>query len=222
MPKMYSFSVLLSILCYIGSTVAQDVNIDSIWKNYKKNFSLIFTNPTEEANHFRSFRENYLKILAHNKEAERNPSITYKVSLNEFSHLGLADTKRSRFGLRSFKLLNVTTDPDPEFHFGRAAIPDRVDWSSYSAAIKDQRTCGACWAFAVVGVLESLYAIKNNKRFKRLSEQQLIDCTFNDRRYMSYGCDGGWPDNGFEYVKQNGVVEEAIYPYKLKVNRIFF
>ena len=65
---------------------------------------------------------------------------------------------------------------------------------------------------------------------KDFSEQHLIDCDSNKQgrstSLMNYGCTGGWPEAGFDYVKYNGIVEDMYYPYKnsvtiiLKINKI--
>lgn len=52
--------------------------------------------------------------------------------------------------------------------------------------IKNQKDCGACWAFSTIETIESMYAIKN-KKLEELSVQELIDCA----GYTSNGCDGG-------------------------------
>ena len=52
--------------------------------------------------------------------------------------------------------------------------------------------CSACWAVAVISVVESKIAIKTGELVD-LSEQELIDCdSFN------FGCDGGFPDRALK------------------------
>jgi C1A family cysteine protease len=41
-----------------------------------------------------------------------------------------------------------------------------------------------------------------------MSEQQVLDCTKN-----AYGCDGGWIENGLNYIKYNGMMRDSDYPY---------
>jgi C1A family cysteine protease len=41
-----------------------------------------------------------------------------------------------------------------------------------------------------------------------MSEQQVLDCTKN-----AYGCDGGWIENGLNYLKYNGMMKDSDYPY---------
>lgn len=42
-----------------------------------------------------------------------------------------------------------------------------------------------------------------------LSEQQLVDC--NNK---NWGCNGGWPEIAFAYIRKNGIDTEGHYPYK--------
>jgi len=53
------------------------------------------------------------------------------------------------------------------------------------APVKNQGICGSCWAFAAIGAMEAMIAIKNSAAAGslvapvRLSEQQQVDCTTN-------------------------------------------
>lgn len=71
--------------------------------------------------------------------------------------------------------------------------------------IKDQDGCGGCWAFAPIGLFESLIK-KKTTATKDLAEQQLLDCAEGNC------ADGGWPPDGLDYLVTNGVVLEKYYP----------
>jgi hypothetical protein len=68
---------------------------------------------------------------------------------------------------------------------------------------------GSCWAFATIGAMEGINAIKTGQLLS-LSVQELIDC---DRNY-NQGCDGGFMDYAFEFIVVNGGIDtETDYPY---------
>uniref|UniRef100_A0A914D3Z5 Peptidase C1A papain C-terminal domain-containing protein n=1 Tax=Acrobeloides nanus TaxID=290746 RepID=A0A914D3Z5_9BILA len=72
--------------------------------------------------------------------------------------------------------------------------PTNFDWrdSNKVTPVKQQGSCGSCWAFATVAAVESAWLIKDGT-FLDLSEQELVDCEteFN-------GCRGG--NEAFPYL----------------------
>jgi len=90
-----------------------------------------------------------------------------------------------------------------------------VDWRDQGkvSTVKDQKDCGACWAFAATGAIESAIAI-NGGTLAEYSEQQLIDCS---KDFGSSGCDGGWVTPAFKYIAESGQVSYADYPYTAAV-----
>ncbi|KAM9086582.1 cathepsin O isoform 4-T4 [Megaptera novaeangliae] len=70
--------------------------------------------------------------------------------------------------------------------------------------------CGGCWAFTVVGAVESACAIEGQP-LEALSVQQVLDCS-----YSNYGCNGGSPLNALNWLSKMQVklVRESEYPFK--------
>ena len=75
--------------------------------------------------------------------------------------------------------------------------------------VKDQGSCGSCWAFAAVGHLESLFLIEAQVELD-LSEQQLVNCV-----YSRSGCNGGWMSTAYRHIiyRNRGIQTESQIPY---------
>jgi len=99
--------------------------------------------------------------------------------------------------------------------------PAEFDWRNYSSnnwmtSVKDQASCGSCWAFSALGAVESAYNIYNNDSTidLDLSEQELVSCCFNSSVCpLSAKCEGGQPDESLNYTKYNGTTDESCFAY---------
>lgn len=100
------------------------------------------------------------------------------------------------------------------------SIPSSIDWRKKGAVtgVKNQKQCGSCWAFAATGALEAQYFRKTGTLVS-LSEQNLVDCTSS---YGNDGCNGGYPNNAFKYIKDHGIDSEKSYPYQNRQNSCKF
>jgi len=78
--------------------------------------------------------------------------------------------------------------------------------------VKDQASCGSCWTFSTTGALESRLLIKYGQ-FRNMSEQQLVDCAGD---YENMGCNGGLPSHAFQYIHDNNMTTDDVYPYTAK------
>lgn len=78
--------------------------------------------------------------------------------------------------------------------------------SPYVTPVKDQGSCGSCWAFAGVGAFESSIYKKDGFEVD-LSEQYLVSCNNDD-----WGCGGGWW--AYDLFVDPGAVMEECFPYE--------
>uniref|UniRef100_A0A0G4HN78 Peptidase C1A papain C-terminal domain-containing protein n=1 Tax=Chromera velia CCMP2878 TaxID=1169474 RepID=A0A0G4HN78_9ALVE len=103
-----------------------------------------------------------------------------------------------------------------EFLNSEARLPASVDRRTDGcvAPVRDQGTCGSCWAFATADSLYSFHCQNTNQESKvLLSIQQLVDCS-SAAPWDNDGCGGGWPSKAFDYVHQNGLCAQSDYPYE--------
>jgi cathepsin L len=108
------------------------------------------------------------------------------------------------------KTLNHVETPEPALLEDLESIPTAIDWRDHKAVtpVKDQGSCGSCWAFSTTGCLEGAHAIKSGHLIS-FSEQQLVDC---DPR--NAGCDGGLQEDAFKYLQRHYIYQESDYSYK--------
>ena len=113
----------------------------------------------------------------------------------------------------------VSGEPDPSL--GAGGVPASYNWASTNnrlgrnimTGVRNQNSCGSCWAFASVGVLEGVVQM-NNGPSSNLSEQYLVSCNQD-----GWGCSGGWWAHDYHISKwgsnsnQPGSVSEVDMPY---------
>jgi len=94
-------------------------------------------------------------------------------------------------------------------------VPAKFDWRPQGVVtpVKNQGQCGSCWAFSATENIESVWMLAKNIKVNDmppLAPQQIVDCDSNDE-----GCNGGFPDGAYDYVKSAGGLEkESDYPYR--------
>jgi len=98
-----------------------------------------------------------------------------------------------------------------------SAVPDSKDWRDEDGVVtpvKDQGSCGSCWAFSAAETLESHLSIATGSASPKLSPQQIVSCSPNPEQCGgSGGCDGSTQPLAFDYTKTAGITTEANYPY---------
>ncbi|PRP89492.1 cysteine proteinase [Planoprotostelium fungivorum] len=88
------------------------------------------------------------------------------------------------------------------------------DWRTRGnivGAVRNQGSCGCCWAFASTGALESTWAVAYGQNVLALSEQQIVSCG------EARGCQGGNNGIAYDFVQSNkGQAFASDFPYTVQ------
>ncbi|KAI7745197.1 hypothetical protein M8C21_020075 [Ambrosia artemisiifolia] len=195
------------------TTTTSTTSTSILFNQWCNHHNISYATDEEHLYRLTIFQDNYDYILHHNTYSNSS----YTLSLNRFADLTLHEFKLAR-------LRGLSASGDLiRLNRGRGSVirldddlPKSVDWRDKGAVtkVKDQGSCGACWAFSATGAMEGINQIVTGSLIS-LSEQELVDC---DRSFNS-GCDGGLMDYAYEFViKNKGIDTEEDYPYKGKAS----
>ena len=99
-----------------------------------------------------------------------------------------------------------------EARFKASILPDHFDWRDTGCVspIRNQGSCGSCYAFSSMGMLEARYRLMTNNSMQPIfSPQDVVSCS-----EYAQGCEGGFPYLiAGKYAEDFGVVEEACNQY---------
>lgn len=194
-----------AILVLLFALVACEVDYESLvfkhFQKFIKKYNKRYESMNEYLARFNVFRQNLYQTLQNGKQ-------NHRTGITKFSDLTPQEFAKTYLNLEfpATALLNLY--PVEAKHTN--AAPDAFDWRDKGvvAPVKDQGSCGSCWAFSTVGNLEGLYALEKGV-VKTFSEQLLVDCDTSDS-----GCNGGLMELSFTWLKKNGgFMLDADYPY---------
>uniref|UniRef100_A0A1B0DH74 Uncharacterized protein n=1 Tax=Phlebotomus papatasi TaxID=29031 RepID=A0A1B0DH74_PHLPP len=142
--------------------------------------------PEAYESRFLVFEKSMVRLKTMNETHWKNPN-SAKYGVTNFTDLTIEEFQRNHLGYREQKTQNITGRNSSRIN--HKDLPKFIDWRSlnYVTEIKNQGSCGACWAYSVLGVVETMVAKNRQKIAQDLSIQQIFDCF--DSQY--FGCHGG-------------------------------
>jgi len=167
---------------------------------YNKNYAT-----TDILYRFNNFKATLDEIERHNAA-----NFTWTKGINEFADMTNEEFMSKVVG-NGFDASRVVVDHAVMEQKVKGPIPNDVDWRTQGVVspVKNQGSCGSCWAFGTTGAIESANKIKTGQMVL-LSEQQLVDCAGSSG---NQGCNGGLPSSAYNWIRTNGICSAADYPY---------
>ncbi|XP_068156973.1 cathepsin F isoform X1 [Drosophila tropicalis] len=189
--------------------------VEHLFHKFQIKFERRYVNSVERQMRLRIFRQN-LRII---EQLNANEMGSAKYGITEFADLTSTEYKE-RTGLWQRSEGQPTGGQKaivPSYPGGE--LPKEFDWRKKGAvsSVKNQGSCGSCWAFSTIGNIEGLNAVKTGQ-LKQFSEQELLDCDTKDS-----ACNGGLMDNAYKAIQEIGGLEyESEYPYEAKKQQCHF
>lgn len=167
------------------------------FKKWAAKYNKVFANRAEYLYRMSVFLDNKKYVKEASKKGE-------ELELNVFADMTHEEFVKTHLGM-------IYQAPETEVAEKKESVkaaPASHSWRSNLGPAKDQGSCGSCWTFCTVAVLEARVNIEK-KVSKLFSEQNMVDCDTTDN-----GCSGGHPMNSFKWINKNGgIATEADYPY---------
>jgi len=195
--KAFAFGASLATLA-----AASKPDYEGMWLKFKNDYNKDYSgNGEDEQARFEVFKANVDIIEGHNAK-----KMSYWLGVNGFADLTWEEFSSTHLGYKAGSSSGLIKVPFPNI----TDVADSIDWVAKGAVtpVKNQGRCGSCWAFSSTGALEGAMFISSGKLIS-LSEEELVQCDVRRNK----GCQGGWMDNAFQWVQQNGICSEPEYPY---------
>lgn len=175
----------------------------SHFQDFKTKFGRKYASKEEELKRYNQFRKN-MQMAQFIQDHDLGDATYGATMFADFTPEEFQAYVSKTWDKNAFKNLKPAVIPNVE-------PPKEFDWRQHNVVtpVKNQGSCGSCWAFCVTGNIEGQWAIKKSQ-LVNLSEQQLVDCDKIDE-----GCNGGLPSQAYEEILRMGGLEtEEDYPYK--------
>ena len=192
------------ILVLVVALVACDMDIDAVmfqqFQKFIKKYHKKYNSINEFLARYEVFRRNVMETFQENS--------SYRTGITKFSDMTHQEFAKIYLNLNYDAM--AIANFNPHIVTSKNAAPDSWDWrdKGYVSHVKDQASCGSCWAFSTMANLEGQY-YKKKGTMVTLSEQMLVDCDTIDS-----ACNGGLMEYAFTWLKQNGgIMTDADYPY---------
>jgi len=201
---MLRAAAIALLVTYVASTIA-----DPEWDQFKAKYKKTYKSDVDEQARYKLFllsKERVGKLNKLNGQAAFGinwMSDRYESEKHKTGH------KKPKNFIPTAPVRNFTTN---------MRNPKSIDWRYTQAVtpVKNQGQCGSCWAFSATEAIESQMILQSGAKYDfTLSPQQIASCTPNSGTYGCDGCNGGFTEGAYEYIKSAPGLANAFYiPYE--------
>ncbi|KAL1810912.1 hypothetical protein ACET3Z_020977 [Daucus carota] len=206
----YALARDFSILGYSPDDLKCTLKLNTLFESWGAEHGKFYESIDDKLHRFEIFKENLMHIDETNKKT-RN----YWLGLNEFADLSQEEFRNRYLGLNvDYLKKQEESSPEDFIYKDVVSLPKSIDWRENGAVtnVKNQGSCGSCWAFSAVAAVEGINQIVTGN-LTSLSEQELVDCDTS----LNKGCHGGLMEHAFTYIMTHGGLrKEEDYPYVMK------
>ncbi|KAI3916018.1 hypothetical protein MKW98_004459 [Papaver atlanticum] len=193
------------------SSTRTEKEMNDLYESWLIKHGKVYNALGEKERRFEIFKDNLKFIDEYNSQI----GLSYKVGLNKFADLTNDEYRKMYLGTKIDSKRSLYSPKSDRYSVRDGDdLPDSIDWRTKGAVapVKDQGSCGSCWAFSTIAAVEGINKIVTDDLIS-LSEQELVDC---DTSYNE-GCNGGLMDYAFQFIINNGGIDsEEDYPYKAR------
>jgi C1A family cysteine protease len=181
---------------------------DPEWASFKVTHRKLYVDTEEEQSRYEIFLESKARV-------ERLNALNGQPAFGINWMSDRRPEEKHKKGLKKPKGF-VSTAPVRKFEERRK--PASIDWrfSDAVTAVKNQGQCGSCWAFSATQAIESQLTLATGGKYRLdLSPQQITSCAPGSGSSPCQGCDGGFTEGAYEYVKSvSGLANSFFIPYE--------
>jgi len=189
-----------------AAVAAASAVIDHEWDQFKTQYKKHYESEEDEKARYKLFLESKDRVVKLNA---LNPEPVFGITWMSDRH----EEEKYKKGHKKPQGF-VPTAPVREYTSRNSA---GIDWQNTEAvsAVKNQGQCGSCWAFSATEAIESQLTLTSGGKYRvDLSPQQIASCAPASGQYGCQGCNGGFTEGAYEYLKTvAGLANSFFIPY---------